>query len=111
MKQSKNRTNNILFIDTSNNQEVVIKVISGKEEIIMKHEMNRTKVQAVLPLMEEALEKKSIKLEELTGIEVITGPGSFTGLRVGVAIANTLATVLKIPVNQKENGVLVEPSY
>ncbi len=103
--------NTTLFIDTSNNQEVVIKVKSSKEEITMKQEMNRIKIQAVLPLLEEALEKKSIKLEELTGIEVVTGPGSFTGLRVGVAIANTLATVLKIPVNQRENGVLVEPSY
>lgn len=38
----------------------------------------------------------------LTQIEVETGPGSFTGLRVGVAVANALGFALNIPVNGKK---------
>ena len=46
---------------------------------------------------------------KLTGIEVFKGPGSFTGLRVGVAIANALGAAMDIPVNGKKQ--LVEPTY
>lgn len=37
----------------------------------------------------------------LKGIEVETGPGSFTGIRVGVSVANALGYSLGIPVNGK----------
>ena len=40
--------------------------------------------------------------DELEGIEVETGPGSFTGLRVGVSVANALGFALGIPVNGKK---------
>lgn len=38
------------------------------------------------------------KLPDLTGIVVFKGPGSFTGLRIGMSVANTLAYGLSIPV-------------
>ncbi|MFH1536127.1 MAG: hypothetical protein ABIC96_03620 [Patescibacteria group bacterium] len=38
----------------------------------------------------------------MRGIEVETGPGSFTGLRVGVSVANALGFALNIPVNGKK---------
>ncbi len=37
-------------------------------------------------------------LGDLTGIVVYNGPGSFTGLRIGVSVANALANGLNIPV-------------
>jgi len=40
--------------------------------------------------------------EILDGIEVEAGPGSFTGIRVGVAIANALGFSLGVPVNGKK---------
>ena len=40
-----------------------------------------------------------MKLLDITEIEVHTGPGSFTGLRVGIAVATTLGKLLNIPVN------------
>ncbi|HBQ51259.1 TPA: hypothetical protein DD690_04750 [Candidatus Daviesbacteria bacterium] len=39
---------------------------------------------------------------KLKAIEVETGPGSFTGLRVGVSVANALGFALNIPVNEKK---------
>lgn len=49
-------------------------------------------------LIKKILNKSSISYEQLQGIVIFKGPGSFTGLRIGMAIANTLAYSLKIPV-------------
>jgi tRNA threonylcarbamoyl adenosine modification protein YeaZ len=37
-------------------------------------------------------------IEDLTGIVILSGPGSFTSLRIGHTVANTLADGLKIPI-------------
>lgn len=46
----------------------------------------------------DLLENNHKTLEELTGVVVFQGPGSFTGLRIGITVANTLAYGLQIPV-------------
>jgi len=48
-------------------------------------------------------------MSDVTEIEVNLGPGSFTGLKIGVAIANTLSFALDIPVNGQRKLVL--PKY
>ena len=37
-------------------------------------------------------------MHALTGIGVMQGPGSFTGLRIGLTVANTLADGLQVPI-------------
>lgn len=69
------------------------------------------KSQQVLNLINQILKKNKKTLKEITAIKVETGPGSFTGLRVGLAVANALGWALKIPVNGKKVGELVEPKY
>lgn len=59
--------------------------------------------QSLLGAIEEVLKKAEVKTSELTEIKVETGPGSFTGLRVGVSVANALGYALGIPVNGKES--------
>lgn len=63
----------------------------------------------LLPVIELMLREHSLTLGDITDIEVATGPGSFTGLRVGTAIANALGYLLDIPVNGKK--ALVNPIY
>lgn len=48
-------------------------------------------------LVEESLQEAELKMSDLARIAVITGPGSFTGVRVGVAFARGLALVLDVP--------------
>ena len=48
------------------------------------------------------LDLEKMDFKDLDGIEVETGPGSFTGLRVGVSVANALGFELDIPVNGKK---------
>lgn len=100
--------NVVLIIDTSNNREVVVGLKLVDKEDIIKQPLDTRKAQAVLPLVEAILKKHGLALQDLSEITVNPGPGSFTGVRVGVAIANALGFLLNIPVNGKE---AVEPVY
>jgi tRNA threonylcarbamoyladenosine biosynthesis protein TsaB len=48
--------------------------------------------------IEEILNKSSISYDDLDGIAVYKGPGSFTGLRIGMSAANALAYAQDIPI-------------
>lgn len=52
----------------------------------------------LLTEIESLLHSQQKNLKNLTGIVVYQGPGSFTGLRIGITIANTLAYSLQIPI-------------
>jgi tRNA threonylcarbamoyl adenosine modification protein YeaZ len=54
--------------------------------------------QELLPAVSRLLERAGLRLADLVGIVVGTGPGAFTGMRVGLATAKTLAHELKQPV-------------
>lgn len=47
--------------------------------------------------IKELLDSQKHALSDLEGIIVFKGPGSFTGLRIGISVANTLADGLQIP--------------
>lgn len=48
--------------------------------------------------IEEILDKNDKSYENLKGIAFYSGPGSFTGLRIGATVANTLADTLNLPI-------------
>ncbi len=101
----------IIRIDTSDNKQIIIQlVIDGK---IIESFLKSTllKSDACLPLINDLLNKNKVDILEVDEIEVNQGPGSFTGLRVGASIANALGYLLKIPVNNKMIGELVNPIY
>lgn len=99
----------VLLIDTSDSQEVAVGLKIGGKTTYLRSGATVLKAQMVLPLTAKILKKQKVNLSDLTGIEVNTGPGSFTGLRVGVAVANTLGWALGIPVNGKRR--IVWPVY
>ncbi|MBI2596831.1 tRNA (adenosine(37)-N6)-threonylcarbamoyltransferase complex dimerization subunit type 1 TsaB [Candidatus Daviesbacteria bacterium] len=89
----------ILHIDTQD-QKVIRVTLKRKGEVIKSlSEENKFGSQILLPLIEKILKELNLVYKDLKGIEVETGPGSFTGIRVGVSVANTLAYSLNIPVN------------
>lgn len=97
-----------LFIDTSKRDEVKVQLdLDGK---VYKKTKKNIQSQNVLKLIRELLKSKKIKLSQISEIKVNTGPGSFTGLRVGVSVANALGFSLKTPVNGKNAGE-VFPTY
>lgn len=92
-----------LYINTSDSQITVITIMRGnKRQEYVASTQTSTKSQHVLPLIEAALMEQALTLKDITAIEVNQGPGSFTGTRVGVSVANTLAWALHVPVNGKK---------
>ena len=53
--------------------------------------------ERVIPLLDEILKSKGMAIKDIDGIAVSIGPGSFTGIRVGVSTARGLAQSLDIP--------------
>ena len=53
--------------------------------------------KTLAPAIEALLSKNSIEMQSLNAIALLTGPGSFTGLRVGIATAKAMAYAIKIP--------------
>ncbi|MBI3485341.1 tRNA (adenosine(37)-N6)-threonylcarbamoyltransferase complex dimerization subunit type 1 TsaB [Candidatus Daviesbacteria bacterium] len=92
----------ILYINTKDQKSIEVKLKKDAKIIDQLSDQNEWGSQVLLPLIQKLLKKNSLEFKDLKAIEVETGPGSFTGLKVGVAVANALAFSLKIPVNNKE---------
>ncbi|NMD72861.1 tRNA (adenosine(37)-N6)-threonylcarbamoyltransferase complex dimerization subunit type 1 TsaB [Bacillus sp. DNRA2] len=87
----------VLAIDTSN---YVLGIAIIDEEKVIGEYITNVKVNhsiRVMPAIENLLNDCGVKPAELTKIVVAQGPGSYTGVRIGVTIAKTLAWTLNIP--------------
>jgi tRNA threonylcarbamoyladenosine biosynthesis protein TsaB len=96
-----------LYIDSSNNLKTVIRL--GDKEFVTDYDNPRE--QDVLGSIVRAVKGEGKTIQDITSIEVVTGSGSFTGIRVGVSVANALGFALKVPINGKKVGEYVEPEY
>jgi tRNA threonylcarbamoyl adenosine modification protein YeaZ len=59
---------------------------------------DRTHSQVIMPLVDEMLKKCGLDISDIDVFAVSVGPGSFTGLRIGMATVKTLAQFCKKPV-------------
>lgn len=69
------------------------------EQVIIERELIQkgNHSSELLPTLNEMINELALNLHELKAIAVSKGPGSFTGLRIGISIAKGLAFSLKIP--------------
>lgn len=87
-----------LFIDTTTNH-LRIGLYRDKEQIFFEDEIVKNDLSSkALPKIKEALSKVDLSVNNIDEIYVANGPGSFTGIRVGVTIAKTLAWSLNKPI-------------
>lgn len=88
----------ILSIDTSSSNCSI--AVVGDEATLGEININYNLQHSVLlmPLVEELLNRLDLSPKDLTGLTVSIGPGSFTGLRIGLAAVKGLASGLDLPI-------------
>ena len=84
-----------LFISTAT-KRLLVSIIKDNEVIYSFNEYNdNTLSERIMPVIDDAFNKSNITANDIDRIYVVNGPGSFTGIRVGITIAKTIAWVLK----------------
>jgi tRNA threonylcarbamoyladenosine biosynthesis protein TsaB len=88
---------NVLALDTSNYSLGI--ALINEDKVIGEYMTNMKKNHSVrvMPAIERLLADCDMKPADLDKIVVAKGPGSYTGVRIGVTIAKTLAWTLNIP--------------
>ena len=93
---------NYLLINTANEELVILLYVDGKifacnERQVKKHN------EVILPKLQELLDQAGIGLGAIDEFGVVVGPGSFTGIRVGVATVKAFKDVFNKPVRAINN--------
>ena len=90
----------IFYLDTSSN--FLYTAILEDEVVIAedKEKLEKDLSKYTLQKIKELIIKNNISFDDIEKIIVVNGPGSFTGIRIGLTIAKTLAWVKNIPIIQ-----------
>ena len=83
-----------LFIDTCSNCLIISTIINNKLDYFFIDKNNNDTSSKVMKVLKEAV----CDINTVDKIFVVNGPGSFTGIRVGVTIAKTIGFCLNIPI-------------
>jgi len=88
----------LLTLDTSTDY-LVLAVTDGARVLGRMHrKAPRSHSSLLMPMIDRLLKKSRLKLEDIDGFCIGVGPGSFTGLRIGVATVKALAYVTGRPI-------------
>lgn len=87
-----------LYLDTSSS--FLYTALIKDDEILaeIKEQLNNNLSEYTLPRIEEMMNVKNVSIDDISKIIVVNGPGSFTGIRIGLTIAKTIAWAKNIPI-------------
>lgn len=85
---------NYLAIDTSTARIVLAASYKGKSYFALSDADAKLHNAAFLPLVEKLLDEAGARLCDMDFFAAVTGPGSFTGIRIGLASMNAMAQAL-----------------
>ncbi|MEP2744342.1 tRNA (adenosine(37)-N6)-threonylcarbamoyltransferase complex dimerization subunit type 1 TsaB [Bauldia litoralis] len=91
-------TMNLLAIDTALEACSVGVAAAGNDPVLISETIGRGHAERLFGMIESAMAEAGLAYADLDRIAVTVGPGSFTGLRVGIAAARGLALVIGCPV-------------
>ncbi|MBQ3474054.1 tRNA (adenosine(37)-N6)-threonylcarbamoyltransferase complex dimerization subunit type 1 TsaB [Candidatus Saccharibacteria bacterium] len=97
-----------LYLDTST-PETILK-LDDKE---YRENFDRDLAEKLLKFIHDKLAENHKTFQDITEITFMSGPGSFTGLRIGASIINALASELNIPLfdHHGEKHKIILPDY
>ena len=84
-----------LLVDTCTSN-INISILNNKKVICEYVDyINSDMSSKILPILDNLLKEKKLELKQIDKIFVVNGPGSFTGIRIGITICKTIAWALK----------------
>lgn len=86
-----------MVIDTSS-KLCSVGIKHNDERIYKTLDEGRTHSETLLPLINEILKENNISLDEIEALGVVIGPGSFTGIRIGISTIKAISFAKDIPV-------------
>ncbi|MFZ1258798.1 MAG: hypothetical protein WAQ25_05000 [Candidatus Saccharimonas sp.] len=117
----------MIILWDSSTAEVRLSVLQPGSRRDYAWQAGRSLARDMHTYLRDRLNEHDATLSDITAIGVYQGPGSFTGLRIGLSVLNTLATALSVPIvgatgenwqsvclqrlNQGEDDKIVLPEY
>ena len=103
----------IIALDSSGTTATVAIARDGRLLAEYTVDNGMTHSQTMLPMLDAITRQLDLKMEEVDAVAVAGGPGSFTGLRIGAAVVNTLAHELNIPLfdHHGKKHKIILPDY
>ena len=110
-----------VLIDTHDKAVLLVLYKDGKVLDIVNKESNMRHSEVTMPSLIDLIERNGLTVHDIDELYTVIGPGSFTGVRIGVSIAKTMAYLLKKPIrsissvdleyfsNGLKNGLYVVP--
>ena len=97
-----------LYLDTST-PETILKLDDTEYRELFANDL----AEKLLKFINDKLAENNKSFQDLTEIVFMSGPGSFTGLRIGASIVNTLSKELNIPLydHNKNLHEIIIPNY
>ena len=87
-----------LYIDTHYTE---VCVVLFKDKKVLDKEVVKTSLKhsvITMPTIKDLIERNNITVDDINEVIVCNGPGSFTGVRIGVTIGKTMAFLRNIPI-------------
>ncbi len=100
-----------LLIDTTTSH-LTVSIIKD-EKVLCNYQENITSDMSckIIPIIDSVLKNVNIKLKDVDKLFIVNGPGSFTGIRVGVTVAKTISWALKKDIIPLSSLELIATTY
>ena len=88
----------MIILWDSADKSVSLEIIQGGQRWKYEWQADRTLALGMLQFLTDKLALHEANFSDIKGIGVMRGPGSYTGLRIGLTVMNTLAADQSIPI-------------
>jgi len=93
----------IILLDTST-ATCYLTLVNGGDRYEYEWQSDRELARGLLAFLRDKLAEHQANFNDISAIGAMKGPGSFTGLRIGLTVLNTIASDRKLPIVGVENS-------